>query len=231
MIRLYSKIQSALLNTGKICLIFALFMSLAGKLNAQEQKNLSVQDVYVSTDTETISIPRITNPPSSVALKTNLLYAATLTPNLALEIGLGKKTSLELAGGYNFYDPSNNKFWKHWLVQPEFRYWFCERFNGSFIGIHALGGQYNFSKLRSPFGLYKELRDHRFEGEYYGGGIVFGYQWILSKRWNFELSVGAGYVRAHYNKYECTTCGRSVESGTKNYLGPTKAAVSLLLFL
>ncbi len=36
-----------------------------------------------------------------VALKNNLLYDATTTPNLALEIGLGKKTTLDLYGGYN----------------------------------------------------------------------------------------------------------------------------------
>lgn len=30
------------------------------------------------------------------SLKTNLLYGATVTLNLAFEIGLGKKTSLEL---------------------------------------------------------------------------------------------------------------------------------------
>lgn len=33
-----------------------------------------------------------------VALKNNLLYDATTTPNLALEVGLGKKTTLDLYG-------------------------------------------------------------------------------------------------------------------------------------
>ncbi|MEG1935625.1 MAG: DUF3575 domain-containing protein, partial [Rikenellaceae bacterium] len=38
----------------------------------------------------------------SVAIKTNLLYgAAAYTPNLGLEIGLGRKTTLDISGGYN----------------------------------------------------------------------------------------------------------------------------------
>lgn len=35
------------------------------------------------------------------AVKTNVLYWATTTPNLGFEVGLGEKTSLELIGGYN----------------------------------------------------------------------------------------------------------------------------------
>lgn len=69
-----------------------------------------------------------------VALKNNLLYDATTTPNLALEVGLGKKTTLDLYGGYNPFTFGNHKRFKHWLAQPEFRYWTCERFNGTFWG-------------------------------------------------------------------------------------------------
>lgn len=180
---------------------------------------------------QTQLVTRVNKPPSIVALKMNLLYAATLTPNLALEIGLGNKTTLELGGGYNFFEPGNGKRWKHWLVQPEFRYWFCERFNGSFLGVHALGGEYNFAKIDLPLSVFSDLEDYRYEGHYYGAGIVFGHQWILHKRWNLEASIGLGYVRVHYDKYNCATCGNSLSNGTKNYWGPTKAAISLIFFL
>ena len=42
----------------------------------------------------------------NVALKTNLLYWATTTPNLSAEFGLGKRTSLELTGAYNGWKPN-----------------------------------------------------------------------------------------------------------------------------
>lgn len=231
----YIKTLSGLFRYGVV--YFSLICIISPKLSAQEkQTQLSAQEEQVQLSAYSVNppdatIPHITNSPSSVALKANLLYGATLTPNLALEIGLGKKSTLEIGGGYNFYDPSSGRHWKHWLVQPEYRYWFCERFNGSFVGVHALGGEYNFAKLDLPFSVFKDLKNHRYEGYYYGGGFVFGHQWILSKRWNFEMSLGMGYVRTHYDKYECATCGRSVENGVKNYWGPTKATVLFLLFL
>lgn len=168
---------------------------------------------------------------TGVALKTNLLYAATLTANLGLEFGLGRKTTLDISGGYNFYDPPTGKHWRHWMVQPEFRWWFCERFNGSFIGLHLLGGQFNFAGIDFPFNVFPDLKDNRYEGEFIGAGVVFGYQWILSKRWSVEAVIGGGYVRAFYDQYGCNTCGPASSSGTKNYFGPTKAALSFIFFL
>lgn len=87
-----------------------------------------------------------------VAVKTNVLYWATTTPNLGFEFGLGKKTSLEFFGGYNPWnlDKGENKKMKHYLIQPEFRYWLCERFQGHFFGLHAGFSEYNVSGVRLP---------------------------------------------------------------------------------
>lgn len=49
----------------------------------------------------------------------------------------------------------SGKIFKTRLVQPEFRYWLCERFNGHFFGVHGLGGEYNIAKVKLPFGLAK----------------------------------------------------------------------------
>lgn len=76
----------------------------------------------------------------NVAVKTNLLYDATTTFNLGAEIGLSPRWTLDLSANYNPFSFSDNKKWKHWMAQPEARYWFCERFNGHFMGLHLLGG-------------------------------------------------------------------------------------------
>ncbi|MEG1650051.1 MAG: DUF3575 domain-containing protein, partial [Rikenellaceae bacterium] len=139
----------------------------------------------------------------SVAIKTNLLYgAAAYTPNLGLEIGLGRKTTLDISGGYNPWNRDgkheNNKKLVHWLIQPEFRYWLCQRFNGHFFGAHALGGQYNISGHKL---LGMISKDYRYEGYMAGGGLTYGYQFVLGRRWNLEASIGIGYARLHYDKY------------------------------
>lgn len=165
------------------------------------------------------------------AVKTNLLYDATATVNLGAEIGLAPKWTLDLSANYNGWTFNDNKKWKHWLAQPEARYWLCERFNGHFVGAHLLGGQYNWGGIKMPFGLWENLENYRYEGWYAGAGLVYGYQWLLGKRWSIEAALGLGYVRAHYDKYECVHCGEWMGKGDKNYLGVTKAAVSLIYII
>ncbi|MGI6574253.1 MAG: DUF3575 domain-containing protein [Fermentimonas sp.] len=162
-------------------------------------------------------------------LKTNLPYwGVGISPNAALEFGTGKKTTLELGGGFNFWDFSNNKKSKHWLVQPELRYWTCEPFNGHFFGLHAHYAQYNVGGWNVPLGRLDIFKDHRYEGWLYGAGVSWGHQWILSNRWNLEMSLGGGYARIHYRKYPCVQCGELLDEGDTNYFGVTKAAVSLI---
>ena len=115
----------------------------------------------------------------NVAVKTNLLYDATATFNLGAEIGLSPRWTLDLSSNYNPFSFSDNKKWKHWMAQPEARYWFCERFNGHFMGLHLLGGQYNVGGVKLPFGIYPSVEDYRYEGYYYGAGLAYGYQWVL----------------------------------------------------
>ena len=81
-----------------------------------------------------------------VGVKTNLLYWASASPNLGIEFGLGRQTTLDISAGFNPFTFSDNRKWKHWLVQPEFRWWTCERFNGHFLGVHMIGGQFNRSE-------------------------------------------------------------------------------------
>lgn len=165
-----------------------------------------------------------------VALKNNLLYDATATPNLQLELGLTPKTTLELGVGVNPFNFSDNKKFKHWLFQPEYRYWLCERFSGHFFGVHAHGGQFNVGNWDIPIAL-DVFKNHRYEGYFYGAGLSYGYQWVLSPRWNIEANIGGGYARIHYDKFPCAKCGTRQDKGKHNYWGVTKAAVSVVYFL
>ena len=166
-----------------------------------------------------------------VAVKTNLLYGATTSPNLALEFALGKKVTLEAGGGLNLWTFDDNKKFKHWLVQPELRYWFCESFNGHFIGLHGHGAEFNVSNWDIPVGRLDIFKEKRYEGYLYGAGLSYGYQWMLNNRWNLELSLGGGFARVDYDKFDGTHyCGEKLDEGTYNYWGVTKAAISFIYF-
>lgn len=173
------------------------------------------------------------------AIKTNVLYDATTTPNIGAEIGIGSRSTVSLVYGLNPWSFSSDKGKRkamHWVVMPEYRWWLCSKFDGHFIGIHAMGGQFNASNVNIPlpgffFGgenLSKGVRDHRYQGWYAGGGVTYGYQWILGKHWNLEAEIGAGYVYADYKKFKCTDCGGKIGEGHTNYLGITKLGLSFI---
>ena len=165
-----------------------------------------------------------------VGIKSNLLYDATTSMNLGVEVALAPKLTLDISGNYNPWE-FNNKQFKHWLVQPELRYWLCEKFNGSFFGIHAHYAEFNAKGIKLPFDLYPGLKDHRYQGKLYGAGVSYVYHWILKKRWSMEATVGVGYARVDYDRYNCQDCGTKLNSGHKNYFGPTKLGLSLIYII
>ncbi len=169
----------------------------------------------------------------SIAVKTNLLYDATATVNAGIEFGLAPKWTLDLSGNFNAWEISEGKKWKHWMAQPEARYWFCDRFSRHFVGVHALGGQYNVGGLDTDFKIFgkdfSKLKDSRYQGLFAGAGVAYGYALILGKHWNMEFEVGVGYIYTKYDKFECAGCGKRVGTDLeKHFFGPTKGAINLV---
>ncbi|MCI9171528.1 DUF3575 domain-containing protein [uncultured Duncaniella sp.] len=167
-----------------------------------------------------------------VAVKTDLLKDVVLTPTIGVEFGLAPKWTFEVSGSLNAW-PVNDHYWKQWMVMPEARYWFCQRFAGHFVGAHVLGGQYNFGNLHNNIKFlgtdFSKLTDERHQGWMVGAGIAYGYDWILSRHWNLEAEIGFGWVYTRYDVYPCATCGTKTRSRKPhNYVGPTKAAINLV---
>lgn len=168
-----------------------------------------------------------------IAIKTNLLYGGVMqTPNVGVEWGISPKLTLDLWGAYNPFPLSknghgaSNRKMKHWLVQPELRYWLCESFNGHFFGVHTFYGEYNMGGIR-----YLGLSDYRRQGNVVGAGLSYGYQWLLSPRWSLEAMLGVGYAHINYDVYPCKECGKRIRKENRNYLGPTRAAVSIIYII
>lgn len=168
-----------------------------------------------------------------MAFKTNLLDDAILNVNIGAEIGLAPKWTLDVPVSINAWNLSHQRKWKHWYVQPGVRRWFCDRFAGHFVGVHAHGGQYNIGGFDGKINMlgtdFRKLKDSRFQGWFAGAGISYGYSWILGKHWNIEAEIGFGWSYTRYDRFECLGCGRKVESGkSHNYVGPTKVAINVV---
>lgn len=164
-----------------------------------------------------------------IALKTNLVWDATASPNLALEVGVARRWTVQLGYGINAWGAlTQDTRIRHWALIPEVRYWTCNRFVGHFIGLELIGGEFNLGKM-DPF-LYKwdDLKNYRLEGWMAGAGFMYGYQVPMSPHWNFEAVIGVGYVYHNYERYPCAECGTAQGRADWNYLGITKLGLSFM---
>lgn len=162
-----------------------------------------------------------------LAIKNNILGDATGSLNLAGEYRLGDQSTIQLGVSYNPWTFSENKKFKHILVQPEYRYWFTDAFMGHFVGVEAQYAQYNVGGI-SPF---KTIKDHRYQGNLMGIGLTYGYQWMLSTFWNIEANISLGYVYLDYDKYGPEKGAKKISKSSNSYFGPVQAGISIVYFI
>ena len=151
------------------------------------------------------------------ALKTHGLYWATTSLNMGVEKALGNQVTLEADVAYNPWTFREDKKMHLLIAQPELKYWLCEKYEGHFVGIHLHGGQF-FGGFGSKL----------YDGYLAGGGVTYGYDWILSPHWNMEAAIGVGYAHLWYKQSPNLPCIKCQEKKNENYIGPTKAALSLV---
>ncbi len=165
---------------------------------------------------------------SVAGIKTNLPYWGTATFNAGAEFRLARKWTLDTEVGLNPFDGkredgSYGRSLKHLRIHPELRYWFCEAFHKSFIGLHVPYIIYNLSDVK-----VLDLENERRQGWGTGLGVSYGYQWLLHEHWNLEATLGVGYLYLNHDKFPCTNCGNKQTDLKRHYFGPTQAAVSLI---
>ena len=124
-----------------------------------------------------------------LAIKSNLLMDAALTPNLGLEVVTGEHSSVEVSvfGNHKPYGLHSTLIG----IQPEYRFWFNGRpMIREYVGATALFTSYDI-------GLGKQV----FDGDAAGLGISGGYAFMIGKRWNLELAGGFGVLFFHHKQY------------------------------
>lgn len=166
-------------------------------------------------------------PAQKVAVKTNLLYWATCTPNAALEISASSHITANLSIGYNALKLFGDMSLRHVSATPELRYWPCRKFERHFIGIHGSAGKFDIQNIS----FTPSFKEKAFNGTFYGGGIVYGYHWPIATRLGVEAKIGAGYLYVDYNKYSCKKCDEFLAHKKMNYIGVTSAGISIIYLI
>lgn len=168
------------------------------------------------------------------ALKTDLLNWGAASLNIEPELKIAKHSTVTLGVSWNpwtFKEAEKNMKWKHLLVQPEYRYWFCNVFEGHFLGIHPFYARFNAGNINLPFGLWSGLEEHRYQGNLWGAGVGYGYQWIIGKRWSMEAELGLGLGYVDGDKYRCEKCGLKLAEEKKLVFMPTKISLSFIYII
>ena len=165
-----------------------------------------------------------------VAVRNNLLYDATLTPNLGMEVRLDSTWAVGLNAGLNAWDidKEKNKKWRHFLVSPFVRHYITPRRqcqgdslrHSWFWGIHAVYSHYNVGGVTFPLGLYSDVKDSRRQGDLVALGGSFGRYWRLTSRLAIEAEIGLALGYTWYEEYECPTCGPYLGKDNKPFLLP-----------
>lgn len=162
-------------------------------------------------------------------LSNNLLYDATLTPNLRLGVRLSEHWSMGMTAGYRPWptDDSKSKKWKHLLLAPDVRYWTDSVNVHHFFGFNLIYSHYNIAEVKFPFGLWKSVRDERRQGDLAAVGAYYGYSWPLGRYWNLETHIGLALGYTWYDRYQCGHCGKKIGDDKKVFVMP-QAGVSIV---
>ncbi len=166
-----------------------------------------------------------------MALKTNLLFDAALTPNIEIEFPFAHDR-FSVMGEYWFpwfVSRDNASCYQLLYGGLEARCWFGDRTRretlaGHFMGLYAGGGLYDL-----------EWKSRGYQGEFYiAAGLSYGYSFRLNRSLRLETSVGFGYMRTDYRHYIGEEENRFLVwqyDGRYTWIGPTKAKVSLVWVL
>ena len=180
------------------------------------------------TASETATTPLSTCEPDRekkplFALKTNLLYLGAGVINIGVEIPLGRRFTLDLPFIYSPYTISKNWNIRVLTLQPEFRYWLKDQFEGHFLGVHAHGGYYNIG-----IGDKTRYQDTNGDTPFYGFGASYGYALNLNERWGMSFTGGFGYARFNSDLFYNIDNGAKFDNKVVDYWGITKLGVNLI---
>ena len=182
----------------------------------------------------------------SFALRTNLLYDATLSPNLGAEVRLDSLWSLGINVGLNAWDidKQTNKKWRHVLVSPNVRKYFNLKRDtlhsdslrrnsrwdvhydsvlvrrANYLELNVIYSHFNVGNTKIPFGLYDAVKHRRLQGDLLALGGKYGYSWMLARDWRIEAEAGIAIGYAWFKEYDCDHCGVYYGKGDRIFLLP-----------
>ncbi len=183
---------------------------------------------------ESTPAPAPEKKPFYMALKTNMLYDAIATPNIAAEFNLGAGFSVSASYTHAWWrNDSKHYFWRYYGAEASLRWWFGKRSRIKPLQGHHIGANYQIMTYDFQFGktgiLAGKPGGTLVDGPSHSISLEYGYSVPIARRLNLDFVIGAGYNWGVFYEY-LPIDGHYVWQSTKKrqYLGPTKVEVSLV---
>lgn len=154
-----------------------------------------------------------------LSLRSNAIPWIVLTPSLGLEYRPTNSFSVLVNGAYAHWTWDKSMRRHHlWQIAPQVRY-YVGVMKDSYIGLEGQVGEYNLK--HSMIGR---------QGNFMGGGVSLGHQFVNSKRLLIDLGISLGYLRfKDAEKYErINNVNTRMSKGSHNYWGLTGASVTFV---
>lgn len=162
-----------------------------------------------------------------VALHNNMLLDVALIPNIGLEFG-GDRVSVGVDWMYAWWNPDATHYWRIYGGDAYLRWYPSAHrkgrpFTGQHLGVYGGGASYDFEAGTRG---YMARKGNWVTGLEYGVSVPVG------TKLNIDFSLGLGYMGGRYEAYDYEE-GYYVWKYTarRNWIGPTKADVSLVWLL
>ena len=179
---------------------------------------------------------------NAMAVKTNLLYDALITPNIGVEFQWNTKWSVAANWMYAWWREDAEK-WYHRTYggDIELRRWIQpqkKKHNHTRKNTAHCHPKENNLMQGWHFGVYTQMLQYDFEwgkkgylaDEWsWGAGIAAGWSKAIGKNLNIDFTLGVGYLTGEYQEYlPIDDCYVWQATKMRHWIGPTKAEVQLV---
>lgn len=128
-------------------------------------------------------------------LKLNGLSALVSIPQVGIETSIGARSTFSVDIFASFWKSFDGKPMQAYMLTPEYRYHFKEKYNGFYVGAHAGPDIYKLQKWN-----YRGTNQYE-EGLGYRIGATIGYQKKLSDKFTLDAFIGGGWHQGFYKGY------------------------------
>jgi hypothetical protein len=161
------------------------------KVHLQKKLQFSMKKVLVF-----LSFLVVTASFSQTTIKFNGATALIGVPNIGVETSIGEKITFQLDATASFWESVNGDPYRFFILTPEVRYHFQEKFDGLYLGANVSGGTFKLTKYGyEGTGTYQRGFNVIF-------GVTVGYQWKLNEKWGLDLFIGGGHQEAIYKGFD-----------------------------